>query len=150
MSATSLLCTYCIHMPSVWLHSASRRQRAQNSEHQALELISHWATNNLRPLLCLKITVQKYVPSVTLLGFLKTTSKNFGAPCIRTYQNYEQQAILLFIVLLKIILPTLALYLTSLTLQNGARGGVVVKALRYKPAGRGFDSRWCHWNFSVT
>jgi len=32
----------------------------------------------------------------------------------------------------------------------GARGGVVVKALRYKPAGRGFDSRWRHWNFSVT
>ena len=31
-----------------------------------------------------------------------------------------------------------------------ARGGVVVKALRYKPAGRGFDPRWCHWNFSVT
>jgi hypothetical protein len=26
----------------------------------------------------------------------------------------------------------------------------VVKALSYKPAGRGFDSRWCHWNFSVT
>ena len=23
------------------------------------------------------------------------------------------------------------------------------KTLRYKPAGRGFDSRWCHWNFSV-
>ena len=33
---------------------------------------------------------------------------------------------------------------------NGARGGVVLKAVRYKPAGRGFDSRWCHWNFSVT
>jgi hypothetical protein len=32
----------------------------------------------------------------------------------------------------------------------GVRGGVVVKALRYKPAGRGFDSQWCHWNFSVT
>ena len=31
-----------------------------------------------------------------------------------------------------------------------ARGGVVVKALRYKPAGRGFDSRWWRWNFSVT
>ena len=31
-----------------------------------------------------------------------------------------------------------------------ARGSLVVKALRYKPAGRGFDSRWCHWNFSVT
>ena len=32
----------------------------------------------------------------------------------------------------------------------GARGGVVVKALRYKPAGREFDSRWCQWNFSAT
>ena len=32
----------------------------------------------------------------------------------------------------------------------GARGGVVVKALHYKPAGRGFDSQWSHWNFSVT
>jgi hypothetical protein len=32
----------------------------------------------------------------------------------------------------------------------GARGGVVIKALRYKPAGRGFVPRWCHWNFSVT
>jgi hypothetical protein len=35
-------------------------------------------------------------------------------------------------------------------LYIGARGGVVVKALCYKPAGRGFDSRWCQWNFSVT
>jgi hypothetical protein len=25
----------------------------------------------------------------------------------------------------------------------------VVEALRYKPEGRGFDSRWCHWNFSL-
>jgi len=30
------------------------------------------------------------------------------------------------------------------------RGGVVVKALRYKPAGRWFNSGWCHWNFSMT
>ena len=29
-------------------------------------------------------------------------------------------------------------------------GGVVVKTLRYKPAGGGFNFRWCHWNFSVT
>jgi hypothetical protein len=27
-------------------------------------------------------------------------------------------------------------------MQTGARGGVVVKVLRYKAAGRGFDSRW--------
>jgi hypothetical protein len=33
---------------------------------------------------------------------------------------------------------------------TGARGGAVVEALRYKPEGRGIDSRWCHWNFSLT
>jgi hypothetical protein len=30
--------------------------------------------------------------------------------------------------------------------KEGARCGIVVKVLRYKPAGRGFDSRWCHWH----
>ena len=39
----------------------------------------------------------------------------------------------------------------NVTLYCGwGRGGVVVMALLYKPAGRGFDSRWSHWNFSVT
>jgi hypothetical protein len=31
-----------------------------------------------------------------------------------------------------------------------ARGVTVVEALRYKPEGRGIDSRWRHWNFSLT
>jgi hypothetical protein len=31
-----------------------------------------------------------------------------------------------------------------------SRGGAVVEALRYKPECRGIDSRWCHWNFSLT
>ena len=26
----------------------------------------------------------------------------------------------------------------------------LVEALRYKPEGRGFDFRWCHWNFLLT
>ena len=26
----------------------------------------------------------------------------------------------------------------------------LVKALHYKSEGRGFDSQWCHWNFSLT
>ena len=37
-----------------------------------------------------------------------------------------------------------------LCMYNPGRCGVVLKALRYKPTGRGFDSRWCQWNFSVT
>jgi hypothetical protein len=42
------------------------------------------------------------------------------------------------------------LQIPLLTPHFGVRGGVMVKALRYKPAGRGFDSRCCYWNFSVT
>ena len=30
------------------------------------------------------------------------------------------------------------------------RDGTVVKVLRYKSEGRWLDSRWCHWNFSLT
>jgi hypothetical protein len=26
----------------------------------------------------------------------------------------------------------------------------LVEVLRYKPEGRGFNSQWCHWNFSLT
>jgi hypothetical protein len=36
--------------------------------------------------------------------------------------------------------PTLCFIFTITFTDCGARGGVVVKALRYKPAGRGFDS----------
>jgi hypothetical protein len=43
---------------------------------------------------------------------------------------------------------TCVLYYSPLT--KGARGGAVVEALRYKPEGRGIDSRWCYWNFSLT
>jgi hypothetical protein len=39
---------------------------------------------------------------------------------------------------------------SMLVLLQGAHSGAVVKALRYKSAGRGFDFRLCHWNFSVT
>jgi hypothetical protein len=46
-------------------------------------------------------------------------------------------------------LPVLSLHISlypfiRLIGKGGARGDVTVKALRYKPAGRGFDSRWCH------
>jgi hypothetical protein len=38
----------------------------------------------------------------------------------------------------------------NFVLQFPQRGGAVAEALRYKPEGRGIDSRWCHWNFSLT
>ena len=37
-----------------------------------------------------------------------------------------------------------------MTLLAGHAVAQLVEAMRYKPEGRGFDSRWCHWNFSLT
>ena len=36
------------------------------------------------------------------------------------------------------------------TLLKGHAMAQLVEALRYKSEGRGFDSRWYHWNFSLT
>jgi hypothetical protein len=34
--------------------------------------------------------------------------------------------------------------------NEGHAVGQLFEALRYKPEGRGFDSQWCHWIFSLT
>jgi len=43
---------------------------------------------------------------------------------------------------------TITITVTSTT--TGHAVAQLVEALRYKPEGRGFDARWCHWNFSLT
>jgi hypothetical protein len=54
------------------------------------------------------------------------------------------------------MLPLVALQINVIvTTVWGGGGGTLlvaqlVEALRYKPEGRGFDTRWCHWNFSLT
>ena len=45
--------------------------------------------------------------------------------------------------------PTIILN-NSVYIYMGDRGGTVVKVLCYKSEGCWFDSRWCHWNFSLT
>jgi hypothetical protein len=50
----------------------------------------------------------------------------------------------------KVFTPHYSKHLNSLNLYKGYAIAQLVKALRYKPEGPGFDSRWCHWNFSLT
>ena len=38
----------------------------------------------------------------------------------------------------------------DVSLKMGHAVGQFFEAMRYKPEGRGFDYRWCHWNFSLT
>ena len=44
---------------------------------------------------------------------------------------------------------TVIIYLTKHEMM-GQAVAQLVEALRYKPEGGGFDSRWSHWNFSLT
>jgi hypothetical protein len=74
------------------------------------------------------------------LHFLE--AKYFSVKLLLWYQIIPQQN------RVKDIYPTRGLQHIWIA-QTGARWRSV-KALCYKPAGRGFDSRWCHWNFSVT
>ena len=37
----------------------------------------------------------------------------------------------------------------TITGHEGHAVAQLVEALRYKPEGRGFDSRWCHWIFFI-
>jgi hypothetical protein len=38
----------------------------------------------------------------------------------------------------------------SVSIKRGHAVAQLVEALRYKPEGRRFDSRWCHWDFLLT
>jgi hypothetical protein len=54
------------------------------------------------------------------------------------------------VVVVVVVLVLLLVLLLFITTTTGARGGTVVEALRYKLEGRRINSRWCHWNFSLT
>ena len=41
-------------------------------------------------------------------------------------------------------------YILPSTTIRGHAVAQLVEAPRFKSEGRGFDSRWCHWNFSLT
>ena len=50
----------------------------------------------------------------------------------------------------KCILVQALRFCTGRTAHGGHAVAFLVEAPRYKPEGSGFDSRWCHCNFSLT
>ena len=53
----------------------------------------------------------------------------------------------------RMTLSAAVLKLLKVSVEGGGGWHAVaqpVEALGYMPEGRGFDSRWCHWNFSLT
>jgi hypothetical protein len=56
-------------------------------------------------------------------------------------------AVVVVVVVVVVILFVVFLFAVIVTCYSV---GQLVEALRNKPEGRGFDSRWSEWNFSVT
>jgi hypothetical protein len=54
------------------------------------------------------------------------------------------------IIIRMLFLVTLQINVSLTTVGGGHAVAQLVEALRYKPEGRGFDTRWYHWNFSLT
>ena len=69
-----------------------------------------------------------------LLRWHREVSRSQANTCYPIQQQQQQQLLLLLLLLLLL----------------GYAVAQLVKALRYKPEGRGFHSRWCHWNSSLT
>jgi hypothetical protein len=78
--------------------------------------------------------------------------------CSFTRHAAEESNLLLYHYILFIVVPSIARLIRILLVFEfflvisetlSIFGGHAV-ALRYKSLGRGFDSRWCHWNFSLT
>jgi len=75
-------------------------------------------------------------------------------------QKYTRRQFLLTIMLTRLwdvkVVVNLAFVLPGVTINSDSyvgsrgRGSAVVMVQRYKSEGRWFDSRWCHWNFSLT
>jgi hypothetical protein len=62
---------------------------------------------------------------------------------------YRYGMIVVVLLDVKLLMIPMGINFVSHSYAIRARGGVVAKALLYKPEGRGFNSRWCHWNFSL-
>jgi hypothetical protein len=54
-----------------------------------------------------------------------------------------------YLCIMKVVLHCKIIYIYSVK-PLGHAVAQLVEALRYKPEARMFDSRWCHWNFSLT
>ena len=69
--------------------------------------------------------------------FITTISSNVAEVSSCTIKYFSEASVLY-------------MFLTFYIRRMGYAVAQLVEALRYKPEGRGFDSRWCHWNFSLT
>jgi len=88
------------------------------------------------------LTLQTQVKSVCATWLNKCFSPDIGNGFDNCKVDLRTRAISVYVFCAK--------HFVLLKITTGNRGSTVVKVLCYKSEGRWFDSRWCHWNFSLT
>ena len=87
----------------------------------------------------------------------RSLKSHIGNVCLLEWWYYHSMALKSCLRNRKVLLPRHAdikkVNKTVISVVSNNKWGTrwrLVEALRYKPEGRGFDSRWCHWIFSLT
>jgi hypothetical protein len=71
-----------------------------------------------------------------------------GAPdLVWRAENFLENAGTNVVVFPDVLLFISFVYFGDVCFYKGHAVAQLVKTLRYKPEGCGFDFRWCHWNF---
>ena len=81
--------------------------------------------------------------SVEPLHKLRHNKLKYRGVCL-----YQRPILLLLAQVCQVIPQWLPINTAPYTLLHAV--AQLVEAMCYKPEGLGFDSRWCHWNFSLT
>ena len=140
-----------------------------------LQLLIHWSMSNVihhtKPTKCTVLFLRYLYYNITLniatcFGSQGIICANFQIKYLGCFQDteYQDPAHLCTTVHRNVYILTIWLFCnTSAVYKSGWFGFMcyyfglwgttvaqLVEALRYKSEGSGFDSWWCHWNFSLT
>jgi hypothetical protein len=89
---------------------------------------------------------------VELYSFLNIGARcgGWSTPHPGRFNSEKDPVPIVIVVVVAAVVVIVAVAKVLVVVLVGDRGSTVVKVLCYKSEGRWFDSRWCHWNFSLT
>jgi hypothetical protein len=93
-----------------------------------------------------KLLVYQY-SEVKGTNFVNVASHDSSSILATTLQLSKVQAENL---VFETVILWLKIYIITIQIGDTLLVAQLVEALRYKLEGRGFDFRWCHWNFLLT
>jgi hypothetical protein len=150
--------TVCIQHTSLYTHPYPRISYFKNTSLPSLSIEYRFRYNYFLSKMSLLVIIFLVLNSVVLI-FLVTISSlcrplsSLSSSFYSRSVKWRNAMVLYYMCMVRnsvMVLGCLADFISLLLLVVGHAVAQLVEALCYKPEGRGFDSRWCYWNFSLT